>query len=117
MEQIKIWVSENLSWLGFLVMWVMGSIVAHLKAYESSSVEWTMRQHTWGLMRRLIYGTLAGLMVYQLHIEFKWSDPLSFVATGISAVFAADFFDFLWITAKAWARKKLGLDQPNGGSQ
>jgi len=50
-------------------------------------------------------------MVYQLHIEYQWSGPLSYVATGISAIFASDMFDFLWITVKAYVRKRLGLEE------
>lgn len=113
MAALEIWFIKNLGWLGFVIMCVLGSIVAHIKAYETANVEWSVRQHFWGLFRRLIYGTMAGLIVYQLHIEYQWSGPLSYVATGICAIFASDMFDFMWITGKAWVRKKLGLD--NGG--
>ena len=114
MAAIEIWFVKNLGWLGFVIMCVLGSIVAHIKAYETANVEWSVRQHFWGLFRRLIYGTMAGLMVYQLHIEYQWSGPLSYVATGISAIFASDAFDFLWVVIKAKARKILGLEAQNG---
>lgn len=113
MAALEIWIVKNLGWLGFVIMCVLGSIVAHIKSYEASNVEWSVRQHFWGLFRRLIYGTMAGLMVYQLHIEYQWSGPLSYVATGISAIFASDMFDFLWITVKAYVRKRLGLEAQN----
>ena len=114
MENFKIWLSENLSWFGFVLMCLTGSIVAHIKAYEAANSIWTIRQHYWGLIRRMIYGAMAGMMVYALHLEYNWSGPLSFVATGISSIFASDFFDFLWITAKAYVRKRLGLDAETG---
>jgi hypothetical protein len=110
MSALEIWLAKNLSWLGFVVMCVLGSIVAHIKNYESANVEWTVRQHFWGLVRRGIYGAMAGLMVYYLHLEYQWSGPLSYVITGIAAIFASDVFDFMWITGKAWIRKKLGLE-------
>lgn len=113
MAALEIWFAKNLGWLGFVVMCVLGSIVAHIKNYEQSNREWTIREHLWGLLRRGIYGALAGLMVYYLHLEYRWSEPLSYVGTGIAAIFASDFFDFLWVTAKAWVRKKLGIDSNN----
>lgn len=109
MDNFRAWLTENLSWLGFVLMCLMGSVVAHIKAFEAANVEWTFKQHYWGLIRRMIYGAMAGMIVYALHLEYNWSGPLSFVATGISSIFASDFFDFLWITAKAAVRKRLGL--------
>lgn len=114
MAALEIWVIKNLGWLGFVIMCVLGSIVAHIKSYEASNVEWTPRQHFWGLVRRLVYGTMSGLIVYYLHLEYEWSGPLSYVATGICAIFASDMFDFMWITVKAYVRKKLGLEAQNG---
>lgn len=111
MDGFKQWMTENLSWMGFLLMCVLGSIVAHVKAYEAVGVEWGLRQHAWGLVRRLIYGATAGLMVYALHLEYHWSQPLSFVGTGIASIFASDFFDFVWTTGKAWIRKRLGVSE------
>jgi hypothetical protein len=100
MAAIEIWVIKNLGWLGFVVMCILGSVVAHIKAYEESKVEWTVRKHVWGVIRRLVYGATAGLMVYQLHIEYSISGPLAHVATGVVAIFASDFFDLLWNIVK-----------------
>lgn len=109
MDGVKLWLSENFAWFGFVVMCILGSIVAHIKSYEAANATWTIHQHFWGLVRRGVYGGMAGLMVYYLHLEYQWSQPLSYVGTGIAAIFASDFFDFLWITAKEYVRKKLGL--------
>lgn len=113
-QALKLWLAENISWLGFVVMTVLGSVVAHIKAYEASAVEWALNVHFWGIVRRMIYGTLAGLIVYNLYIEYHWSQPIAFIVTGITTIFASDFFDFLWITAKDYIRKKLGLSPEKG---
>lgn len=110
MAALELWIVKNLGLVWLAVMVILGSLVAHLKSYEASAVEWTARQHFWGIVRRLIYGTMAGIFVYWLRIEYGWSEPLSHVITGIAAIFASDAFDFLWITGKAYVRKKLGLD-------
>jgi len=109
MDAIKGWLNGNIAWIGFVVMCILGSVVAHVKSYEAANAEWTVKQHFWGLVRRVLYGSMAGLMVYNLHVEFEWSEPLSYVGTGIAAIFASDFFDFIWITVKAYIRKRLGL--------
>lgn len=115
MVALEIWIAKNLGWLGFVVMFILGSIVAHTKSYEASNRKWSIREHFWGIVRRLLYGALAGLMVYYLHLEYKWSEPLSYVGTGIASIFASDFFDFLWISAKDWVRKKLGIERNENG--
>ena len=113
MAALELWAVKNLGFIGIALMVILGSLVAHLKSYEASTVEWTARQHFWGIIRRLIYGAMAGFMVYFLRLEYGWSEPLSHVITGIAAIFASDAFDFMWITGKAWVRKKLGLEAQN----
>lgn len=113
MAAVEIWLAKNLGLLGIALMVVLGSLVAHLKSYEASAVEWTARQHFWGIVRRLIYGTMAGIFVYWLRIEYGWSEPLSHVITGIAAIFASDAFDFLWLVIKSKARKYFGLGEQN----
>lgn len=114
MAALEIWIAKNLGLLGVVVMIVLGSLVAHVKNYESSKREWSKNEHFWGIIRRMIYGSMAGIIVYQLHLEYHFSQPRAFIYTGIAAIFASDMFDFLWITSKAWVRKKLGLENDNG---
>ena len=115
MAALEVWFAKNLGWLGIVVMCMLGSVVAHIKNYEQSNREWTVKEHFWGLIRRVIYGAMSGLIVYNLHIEYRWSEPMTYIITGVTAIFASDFFDFLWVTAKEWARKKLGLTNGNKG--
>ena len=117
MAALELWIVKNLGLVGLAVMVILGSLVAHLKSYETSAVEWTAKQHFGGIVRRLIYGTMAGCIVYFLRLEYGWSEPLSHVITGIAAIFASDAFDFLWITGKAYVRKKLGLSEDRNDNQ
>lgn len=117
MAALEIWAVKNLGLIGLAIMVILGSLVAHLKSYEASNVEWSTKQHIGGIIRRLIYGTMAGFIVWNLRLEYGWSEPLSHVITGISAIFASDAFDFLWITGKAWVRRKLGLSEDRNDNQ
>lgn len=110
MSELEIWIKANLSWVGFLVMVVVGSVVAHIKAYEVSEMEWPLSKHFWGIIKRLFYGCFAGLMVYFAHIYFQWDEKLSFIATGICSVFAPDLFDFIYKLGKRWLQKFLGVE-------
>jgi len=117
MAAIELWAVKNLGLIGLAIMVILGSLVAHLKSYEASNVEWSTKQHIGGIIRRLIYGTMAGFVVYFLRQEYHWSEPLSHVITGIAAIFASDAFDFLWVVIKAKARKILGLEAQNDQSK
>ncbi len=105
MAALEIWILKNLGFIGVAVMVILGSTVAHIKNYEQSNREWSTREHFWGLVRRMIYGSMAGIFVYLLHIEYHFSEPMSYIFTGIAAIFASDLFDFLWIKM----REKLSL--------
>jgi len=105
MAALEIWIAKNIGFLGVVVMVILGSLVAHVKNYEASNREWTPREHFWGLVRRMIYGAMAGIMVYLLHLEYHFSEPMSYIFTGIAAIFASDFFDFLWFKV----REKLSI--------
>lgn len=105
MTALELWIFKNLGWLGFVIMFLLGSVVAHVKTYEASNRVWTVSEHFWGLVRRIIYGSMAGIFVYLAHLEYQISDPLSYICTGIAAIFASDFFDFLWVKM----REKLSV--------
>jgi len=110
MSGIELWIKTNLSWVGFVVMTVVGSIVAHIKAYEASEVEWPFSKHFWGIVKRLFYGSFAGLIVYCAHDYFHWDQKLSFIAAGICSVFAPDLFDFIYKLGKKWIQKFIGVE-------
>jgi len=105
MTALEIWIAKNLGVIGAVVMVVLGSLVAHVKRYEASEREWSVKEHVGGIFRRILYGTMAGIFVYLLHLEYKFSEPMAYIFTGIAAIFASEWFDFLWVKV----REKLSL--------
>lgn len=110
MSGIEIWLKGNISWLGFVMMTTIGSVVAHIKAFEASDIEWTYSKHIWGIITRVIYGVFAGLIVYFAHGYFGWDEKLSFIATGLCCVFATDVVDFWYKLGKKWFQKVVGVE-------
>lgn len=112
---LKKWIAENAPWLGFLVMALLGGVIAHVRAWERAGIKIPVGEHVKGLLIRCIYAGMAGLMIYMLAqaaIEYGWkvSEPLTFVFAGIGGMFGAELFDFIFTTGKDWMRKKLGLE-------
>lgn len=105
MSVLEIWIAKNLGMLGAVVMVILGSLVAHVKRYEASEREWSIKEHVGGIFKRLLYGSMAGIFVYLLHLEYHFSEPMSYIFTGIAAIFASEWFDFLWVKV----REKLSL--------
>lgn len=110
----KKWIAENAPWLGFIVMALLGGVVAHIRAWERAGVVIPVSDHVKGLIVRSCYAGMAGLLIYwsaQAAIEYgyKVSEPLTFVFAGIGGMFGAELFDFLLSTGSDYARKKLGL--------
>lgn len=105
MTALELWIAKNIGLIGGAIMVVVGSLVAHTRSYEDSKREWTVREHFWGIVRRLLYGTMAGMFVYLLHLEYHFSEPMAFIFTGIAAIFASEWFDFLLVKV----REKLSL--------
>lgn len=97
MSALEIWIAKNLGFIGAAIMVILGSLVAHVKRYETSDHEWSVREHIGGIFKRLLYGTMAGIFVYLLHLEYHFSEPMSYIFTGIAAIFASEWFDFLWV--------------------
>jgi len=104
--QIKLWVAENLNWLGFVFMAVAGAIVGHAKAYEASAVEWPVRKHFWSLVRRSFYAGFIGLVVYFAYPYFAVPTSIAFIFSGILSVFGSESIDWLYAQAKARAERK-----------
>jgi len=107
MTALEIWIAKNLGFIGAAIMVILGSLVAHVKRYEASEREWSVKEHLGGVFKRLLYGTMAGIFVYLLHLEYRasFSEPMAFIFTGIAAIFASEWFDFLWVKV----REKLSL--------
>lgn len=104
------WLTEQANAISFLVMSILGGIVAHIRAHEKAGIEMSTGQHFWGITRRLVYAIFAGLLVWFLHIEYSWSEPLSFMLAGIVGVFGAEALEFLWQTTTDTIRRRVGAD-------
>ena len=110
MSEIEIWLKTNISWLGFVMMTMIGSAIAHIKAFEASDEEWSYAKHVGGVIVRFIYGIFAGLIVYFAYQYYGWNEKLSFIATGLCCVFATDVVDFWYKLGKKWFQKFTGID-------
>ncbi len=104
--QIKGWIADNLSWLGFIVMACIGAIVGHVKAYEASNVEWTLKQHLKGLAINLFYALFIALVICFTYKYTGASEPIAFVTTGVLSVFGSKTIDLLYEIARQKALKR-----------
>lgn len=112
---MKKWIAENAPWLTFVVMALAGGVIAHIRYFEKIGVHMTFKEHLKSLTIRSSYAGFAGLLIYLLTdamigYGYKVSEPLAFVAAGIGGMFGAELFDFLFVTGKQFARKRLGLE-------
>lgn len=98
--QIKLWIAENFSWLGFVIMGLIGAAVGQLKAFEASTVEWPVRKHFCDYVRRAVYASFIGLTVYLLYPYAGIPSPVAFIITGILSVFGSESIDFMYAQLK-----------------
>ena len=94
--------------IGFLVLAVMGGIVAHIRRYEQMGVVLTPWQHWWAIVRKALPAVLSSLLVYAAWDALSWTLSWGFVVAGIVAVFASEAFDFAWFLLKEFALKRIG---------
>jgi len=94
---VNAWVEKNVPWLGYVIVAIVGGIVAHIRQYENINETMTLRQHMWALARRGVMAILAGLMWYWIISSQGLEDkPLSYVGASLVGLFAPEFFDLLW---------------------
>lgn len=106
-EVIGLWLSKNVPWIGYVLMSILGGIVAHVRDWETRNPGYTFKQHVWALVRRTIMAVLAGAMWYLLMKENEWeARPYAYVGASLVGLFAPEFFDFLWGLLKDRVGKK-----------
>jgi uncharacterized membrane protein YeaQ/YmgE (transglycosylase-associated protein family) len=93
--------SDEWAWVGFIVTAIIGGIVGYIKSYEQSGVEQDLRTKVWGIIRRVIMAGFAGWLCYQLTIAYTLSNSWGHILSGISGMFAAEFFEVLWLIVSA----------------
>lgn len=102
LEAAQGWLSRNTPWLGFVLLAVLGGVVAHIREWESTHPGYTYSQHAWSLFRRSVMSVLAGLMWWLLMRENGWeSRPYAYVGASLVGLFTPEFFDLLWGVFKA----------------
>lgn len=94
--------------LGFIILAILGGIVSHIRKYEQSGVELTARQHTWGVVRKIMSAMLTSFIVAQLWLAMNWPVAFGFVVAGIVAVFSGEALDFMWSKLQRIADGKIG---------
>lgn len=116
-EQFFIFIDKHVPWLGFILMSVIGGVVAHVREWESKFPGYSFQQHCFAILRRTIMAVLAGAMWFLIMKGQGWLDsPYSYVGASLVGLFAPEFFDFLWDLFK----KRVGgvtTSPPNNGGK
>jgi hypothetical protein len=99
------WIGANGYWLGYATMALLGGAISHQLAFEKTDVDWVWSKHVQVLLGCWTKAAFIALVIFYLSQEYKWSGPLSFVATGVFSVFGTEaittFYQFL--------KKRLGM--------
>lgn len=93
--------------IGFIILAMVGGIVAHIRAYEQAKIELSLRQHVWGIIGRIISSGFMGLITYFTWNATGWSQAWGFVAAGIIGLFATEASVAIYQIGKAWLEKKF----------
>lgn len=87
---IASWIQANAGWLGYVVMALLGGAIAHIQAFEKATEKWEATKHVGCLVIAWTKAFFIAVIIYYVGQEFRLSQPLCFVATGVFAVFATD---------------------------
>lgn len=98
---VKNWIPDEIAWLGFILTAIVGGVVGFIKSYEQAAVELTRRMIVWGILRRSIMAAFAGFLVYQICLIYAIGPAWGHVMSGIVGMFAAEFFEVLWVIVRA----------------
>ena len=105
---VKNWIPEELAWIGFIVTAAVGGVVGYIKNYEQAVVEHPWRVRLWGISRRVLMAAFAGWIVYQFTLIYAISDAWGHVLSGIIGMFAAEFFEVLWVLVRGRVTAMIG---------
>lgn len=109
LELVYAWTMKNVPWLGYIVMSVLGGIVAHIRDWEKRNPgSMTVRNHFWALVRRTFYAVMASALWYLIMKEHGWeARPYAHMGAGIVGMFASEWFDWLWGQMKSRMGAKI----------
>jgi len=108
---VKNWIPDELVAIGFIVTAAIGGLVGYIKSYEQDGVERPFRVKAWGITRRMIMAGFAGWLIYQLTIIYAISNAWGHVLSGIVGMFAAEFFEVLWVIVRQRIQNLAGGDK------
>lgn len=98
---------DEYAWIGFVVTAMLGGIVGYIKQYEMLTIELSISQKFWGIARRVFMAGFAGWMMWQFSLEFKFSSAWGHIMSGITGMFAAEFFEVVWLVVKSRIEKNF----------
>lgn len=95
-------------------MALLGGAIAHIQNFERATTHWSFTAHFLGATASLVKAFFIALIIYYLHVEYRWSEPLSFVATGVLSVFASDaiYSVYGWLKPKLFGGQSGPHDRP-----
>ncbi len=82
--------------IGFILLAIVGGIVAHVRMYERSGIELTPMRHFWGIVRRMLSSGFAGLLVFFAWSNLGWSEAWGYFVAGMCGMFSTEFFEIAW---------------------
>lgn len=116
LEKLQTWahnVEAVMPALGYIMLAVIGGIVAHIREWEKLNPNYSFRDHCWAIIRRTVMAVLAGLMWFLIMLEQGWTaKPLAYVGASLVGLFSPEFFDWLWGLYKARLGRAAEKEQP-----
>jgi len=107
---VKSWIPDELVAVGFIVTAAIGGLVGYIKSYEQDGVERPFRVKAWGIARRMAMAGFAGWMIYHITIIYSISNAWGHVLSGVVGMFAAEFFEVLWVVVRRRIQNMTGTD-------
>lgn len=102
------WIQLNASWLGYVVMALLGGAIAHIQDFEKSTSQWFWSRHVGCLVIAWTKAAFIAIIVYYLGQEYwKLPAPLCFVITGVASVFASEFIRWVYERGRNLLSSKL----------
>ena len=110
------WIQANAAWLGYFVMALLGGAIAHIQAFEKATEKWAAGKHLGSLVVAWTKASFIAVIIYYIGQEFRLSQPLCFVATGVFAVFATDAILWFYGLIKRLVGTRLDPTGKNDGT-
>lgn len=96
-EKVLMFIDKHAPWAGFILMSVIGGVVAHVREWEAKFPDYTLRQHAFAVSRRAVMAVFAGAIWFKVMEAQGWlSSPYAYVGASLVGLFAPEFLDLLW---------------------